>query len=75
MSKKIAYTIDDAAFEIGLSRSTLYDDMRAGKLPYLKRKRSRRILRSDLIAYAKRMRVVTDLTSASKQTKGELHDE
>ncbi|MBK8009540.1 MAG: helix-turn-helix domain-containing protein [Rhizobiales bacterium] len=52
MPDRIAYKIDKAAEVIGLSRSTLYADMHAGILPFLKRKRSRRILHSDLVKYA-----------------------
>lgn len=59
MSLPIAYTVDQAAKLIGFSRSTLYKDIRDGCLPIIKRGRSARILRSDLIAYARKMRITS----------------
>jgi hypothetical protein len=36
MPERVAYSVAEAAFITGLSRDLLYDQMRAGKLPYLK---------------------------------------
>lgn len=58
MIEKLAYTIKEAVAVSPLSRSTLYEDIAAGRL--LARKRGGRtfILRADLEDYLKAMPVV-----------------
>lgn len=48
---RMAYRIDDAAHVVGLSRSSLYKDIREKKLPIMKRNRSTFVLHDDLYAY------------------------
>jgi excisionase family DNA binding protein len=45
---RLAYSVDEAARLTGLSRDLLYDQMRAGNLPYLKVGRRRLITRHHL---------------------------
>jgi excisionase family DNA binding protein len=47
----LAYTIDEAAEATRLSRDLLYDEMRAGRLAYLKVGRRRIITRQHLEAF------------------------
>lgn len=56
MSEKILYTISEAAHLVSFSRATLYKDIRNNLLPVVKRGRSVRILRSELLRYAARLR-------------------
>ncbi len=49
--ERLAYSIDEAAAITGLSRDLLYDQMRAGKLAYLKVGRRRIITRQHLEAF------------------------
>jgi excisionase family DNA binding protein len=48
---RLAYSVDEAAELTGLSRDLLYDQMRAGKLTYLKVGRRRIITRQHLEAF------------------------
>jgi excisionase family DNA binding protein len=48
---RLAYSVDEAAKITGLSRDLLYDQMRAGKLAYLKVGRRRIITRQQLDAF------------------------
>jgi excisionase family DNA binding protein len=52
--ERLAYSVDEAAAITGLSRDLLYDQMRAGKLAYLKVGR-RRITRQHLEAFLARI--------------------
>ena len=45
---RLAYSVDEAAQATGLSRDLLYDEMRAGRLGYLKVGRRRLISREQL---------------------------
>jgi len=47
----LAYTVDEAAQATRLSRDLLYDEMRAGRLSYLKVGRRRIITRQHLDAF------------------------
>lgn len=49
--ERLAYSVDEAAQITGLSRDLLYDQMRAGKLVYLKIGRRRLISRRSLEAF------------------------
>lgn len=49
--ERLAYSVDEAAQITGLSRDLLYDQMRAGKLAYLKIGRRRLISRRSLEAF------------------------
>jgi excisionase family DNA binding protein len=51
---RLAYSVDEAAGLTGLSRDLLYDQMRAGKLAYLKVGRRRIITRQHLEAFLTR---------------------
>ena len=51
---RIAYSVNEAAAITGLSRDLLYDQMRAGKLAYLKVGRRRIITRQHLEAFLTR---------------------
>jgi excisionase family DNA binding protein len=50
----LAYTVDEAAKATRLSRDLLYDEMRAGRLAYLKVGRRRIITRQHLDAFLTR---------------------
>jgi excisionase family DNA binding protein len=52
--ERLAYSVDEAAAITGLSRDLLYDQMRAGKLAYLKVGRRRIITRQHLEAFLTR---------------------
>jgi len=52
--ERLAYSVAEAAFITGLSRDLLYDQMRAGKLAYLKVGRRRVITRQNLEAFLAR---------------------
>ena len=49
--ERLAYSVDEAAAIIGLSRDLLYDQMRTGKLAYLKVGWRRIITRQHLEAF------------------------
>jgi len=51
LAGRLAYSVDEAAAITGLSRDLLYDQMRAGKLAYLKIGRRRIITRQHLEAF------------------------
>ena len=51
---RLAYSVDEAAAITGLSRDLLYDQMRAGRLAYLKIGRRRIITRQHLEAFLTR---------------------
>jgi excisionase family DNA binding protein len=53
-SQRLAYSVDEAAAVTGLSRDLLYDQMRTGKLAYLKVGRRRIITRQHLEAFLTR---------------------
>jgi excisionase family DNA binding protein len=53
-AERLAYSVDEAAHVTGLSRDLLYDQMRAGKLLYLKVGRRRIITRQHLEAFLTR---------------------
>ena len=53
-NERLAYSVDEAAAITGLSRDLLYDQMRAGKLAYLKIGRRRIITRQHLEAFLTR---------------------
>jgi excisionase family DNA binding protein len=50
-SERIAYSVDEVAEITGLSRDLLYDQMRAGRLGYIKIGRRRVITRQHLEAF------------------------
>jgi excisionase family DNA binding protein len=52
--ERLAYSVDEAAQITGLSRDLLYDQMRTGKLAYLKVGRRRIITRQHLEAFLTR---------------------
>jgi len=49
--ERLAYSVDEAAAITGLSRDLLYDQMRTGRLAYLKIGRRRIITRQHLDAF------------------------
>ena len=49
--ERLAYSVDEAAALTGLSRELLYDQMRAGRLAYIKVGRRRIITRQHLEAF------------------------
>ncbi len=51
LEQRLAYSVDEAAAVTGLSRDLLYDQMRTGKLGYLKIGRRRIITREHLAAF------------------------
>jgi excisionase family DNA binding protein len=51
LTDRLAYSVAEAALITGLSRDLLYDQMRTGKLPYLKVGRRRIITRHHLEAF------------------------
>ncbi|MET8505466.1 helix-turn-helix domain-containing protein [Streptomyces sp. NPDC004787] len=51
-ANRILLTVDAAAEALSFGRSTVYELMAAGVLPYVKVGRARRIRRSDLEAFA-----------------------
>jgi len=54
LNERLAYSVDEAAAITGRSRDLLYDQMRAGKLAYLKVGRRRIITRQHLEAFLAR---------------------
>jgi len=52
--ERLAYSVDEAAAITGLSRDLLYDEMRTGRLAYLKIGRRRIIARQHLDAFLTR---------------------
>jgi excisionase family DNA binding protein len=54
LDQRLAYSVDEAAAVTGLSRDLLYDQMRIGKLAYLKVGRRRIITRQHLEAFLTR---------------------
>jgi len=52
--ERLAYSVDEAAVITGLSRDLLYDEMRTGRLAYLKIGRRRIITRQHLEAFLSR---------------------
>jgi excisionase family DNA binding protein len=52
--ERLAYSVDEAAAITGLSRDLLYDQMRIGRLAYLKIGRRRIITRQHLEAFLTR---------------------
>ena len=54
LNERLAYSVDEAAAITGLSRDLLYDQMRAGKLAYLKVGRRRIITRQHLEAFLRK---------------------
>jgi len=55
LSERLAYSVDEAAKITGLSRDLLYDQMRTGRLLYLKVGRRRVITRQHLDAFLTRV--------------------
>ena len=53
-NERLAYSVDEAAAITGLSRDLLYDQMRVGKLAYLKVGRRRIITRQHLETFLTR---------------------
>lgn len=51
LAGRLAYSVEEAARITGLSRDLLYNQMRQGKLAYLKVGRRRLITRQDLEAF------------------------
>jgi excisionase family DNA binding protein len=51
LADRLAYSVEEAAQITGLSRDLLYDQMRAGRLAYLKVGRRRIITRQHLEAF------------------------
>jgi excisionase family DNA binding protein len=51
VGERLAYSVAEAAIITGLSRDLLYDQMRVGKLAYLKVGRRRIITRQNLEAF------------------------
>ena len=58
-NERLAYSVDEAAAITGLSRDLLYDQMRTGKLAYLKVGRRRIITRQHLEAFLARTTAAT----------------
>ena len=54
LTDRLAYSVEEAARVTGLSRNLLYDEMRAGRLAYLKVGRRRIITRQHLEAFLTR---------------------
>ena len=54
LNERLAFSVDEVAAITGLSRDLLYDQMRAGKLAYLKVGRRRIITRQHLEAFLTR---------------------
>ena len=54
LTDRLAYSVEEAAQVTGLSRDLLYDEMRAGRLAYLKVGRRRIITRQHLEAFLTR---------------------
>jgi excisionase family DNA binding protein len=54
LNERLAYSVDEVAAITGLSRDLLYDQMRVGKLAYLKVGRRRIITRQHLEAFLTR---------------------
>ena len=54
LAERVAYSVAEAAFITGLSSDLLYNQMRAGKLAYLKVGRRRIITRRNLEAFLSR---------------------
>ena len=54
LAERVAYSVAEAAFITGLSSDLLYNQMRAGKLAYLKVGRRRIITRRNLEAFLTR---------------------
>jgi excisionase family DNA binding protein len=54
LTDRLAYSVEEAARVTGLSRNLLYDEMRAGRLAYLKVGRRRIITRQHLDAFLTR---------------------
>jgi excisionase family DNA binding protein len=52
--ERLAYSVDEAAVITGLSRDLLYDEMRTGRLAYLKIGRRRIITRQHLESFLSR---------------------
>jgi len=50
-TEKLAYSVEEAADAIGISRSLIYDEMNAGRLGYIKVGRRRLITRQQLEAF------------------------
>lgn len=48
---KLAYRIDEAASAVGLGRTSIYDEIKAGRLKAVKVAGRRLILKADLEAY------------------------
>jgi excisionase family DNA binding protein len=48
---KLAYRVDEAAYRISVSPSTIWREMKEGKIPALKQGGSTLILHSDLMKY------------------------
>ncbi|MEV1080604.1 helix-turn-helix domain-containing protein [Streptomyces sp. NPDC050211] len=57
---RLLYTPEEAAEVLSYGRSTVYELMAEGVLKYVKRGRSRRIRRSDLVAYVDSLEPVTN---------------
>jgi excisionase family DNA binding protein len=51
LTDRLAYSVEEAARVTGLSRDLLYDEMRGGRLAYLKVGRRRIITRQHLEAF------------------------
>jgi excisionase family DNA binding protein len=51
LTERLAYSVDEAAQITGLSRDLLYEQMRTGRLRYVKVGRRRIITRQDLDAF------------------------
>lgn len=51
LERRLAYSVREASEATGLSRDLLYDEMRAGRLAYLKVGRRRIITRQQLEAF------------------------
>jgi excisionase family DNA binding protein len=49
--EKLAYTVPEACAVTGIGRTSLYEDIRAGRLTARKRGTSTLILMADLVAY------------------------
>jgi excisionase family DNA binding protein len=55
---KLALCIDEAAVAAGVKRTFLYEEMKEGRLPYVKLGSRRVILKADLEAYLNSRRAV-----------------
>lgn len=59
MTDQQLYRVTEAMVILALSRSVIYEEMRSGRLGWVKRGRSRRIAASDIAAYVALLKAET----------------